>query len=100
MEDTEPLELSGNDSSSVAAEAKIELPDRDLQELFYANGDKLLHDIERETGLFVAGRDAHLTLRGSSEAIEHGKRVIGNIINLFLNKKKVQEKDLSLIIRK
>jgi phosphate starvation-inducible PhoH-like protein len=100
MEDTEPLELSKNDSSVAAAEAKIELPERELQELFYANGDKLLHEIERETGLFIAGRDAHLTLRGSREGIEQGKRIIGNIINLFLNKKKVQEKDLSLIIRK
>jgi phosphate starvation-inducible PhoH-like protein len=100
MEDTEPLELSNGDASASTAEVKIELPDRELQGLFYANGDRLLHEIERQTGLFVAGREAHLTLRGNREGLEQGKRIIGNIINLYLNKKKVQEKDLSLIIQR
>jgi phosphate starvation-inducible PhoH-like protein len=100
MEDTGPLESSNEEYSAGTAEAKIELPERELQELFYANGDTLLHEIEKETGLYVAGRDSHLTLRGNSDALEKGKRIIGNIINLFLNKKNVQAKDLSLIIRK
>ena len=60
MEDTEPLESPNDDASAVTAEVKIELTDRELQELFYANGDTLLHEIERETGLYVAGRDSHL----------------------------------------
>ena len=97
-----PLERSGDPSRNegVHSEERIELPGRDVQELFYANGDKLLHEIEKETGLFIGGRDSFLILKGSREEIRQGKRVIGIIVNLFMNGKEIRDKELSLVIKK
>jgi phosphate starvation-inducible PhoH-like protein len=91
MEDTESLKL---------LEEKIQLPDRSAQELFYANRDNVLHNIEKETGLYIAGRDSQLTLRGDERSIREGKRIIENIISLSQDKKPVSRKDVQYIINK
>jgi phosphate starvation-inducible PhoH-like protein len=91
MEDTESLK---------SVEAKVELPDRWSQELFYANSDSIIHDIERETGLYIAGRESKLTLKGDEQSIREGKRIIENIISLSQNKRRVSQKDIHYIINK
>ena len=91
MEDTESLKL---------LEEKIQLPDRSAQELFYANRDNVLHNIEKETGLYIAGRDSQLTLRGNERSIREGKRIIENIISLSHGNKPVSRKDVQYIINK
>jgi phosphate starvation-inducible PhoH-like protein len=98
MEDSDPLDLQNGLSSQI--EEKIELPERDVQELFYANSDKILHKIEKNTGLYIAGRESHLTLRGNERNILEGKKVIENIISLFQDRKKIDYKDVSFIINK
>ncbi|UCB45609.1 MAG: PhoH family protein [Spirochaetota bacterium] len=91
MEDTESLKL---------LEEKIQLTDRSAQELFYANRDNVLHNIEKETGLYIAGRDSQLTLRGDKRSIREGKRIIENIISLSQDKKPITRKDVQFIINK
>jgi phosphate starvation-inducible PhoH-like protein len=91
MEDTESLK---------SVEARIELPDRWSQELFYANSDSVIHDIERETGLYIAGRESRLTLKGDERSIREGTRIIKNIISLGQQRKRVSRKDISYIISK
>jgi len=89
MEDSESFRFS---------ELKVKLQNRNFQELLYANSDRIIHQIERETGLDIAGRDSHLTLRGTSRRIEEGKRIIDNLLALYLEKHRIGDKDLSLII--
>jgi phosphate starvation-inducible PhoH-like protein len=96
MEDSDPLDLQNGLSSQL--EEKIELPEREVQELFYANSDKILHKIEKNTGLYIAGRESNLTLRGNERNILEGKKVIENIISLFQDRKKIDFKDVSFII--
>ncbi len=91
MEDTESLK---------SIEQKIKLPDRNVQELFYANSDSIIHDIEKETGLYIAGRESQLTLRGNEKRIQKGRRIIENIISLAHNKKNISQKDIDFIISK
>ena len=91
MEDTESLK---------SGECRIELPDRSSQELFYANSDSVIHDIEKKTGLYIAGRDSRLTLRGDERGIREGTRIIENIISLGRSKKRVSQKDVLYIINK
>jgi phosphate starvation-inducible PhoH-like protein len=91
MEDTESLKL---------IEEKIQLPDRSAQELFYANRDSVIHNIEKGTGLYIAGRDSQLTLRGDSRSILEGKKIIENIISLSQDKKSISQKDIQFIINK
>ena len=98
MEDSDPLDLQSGLSAQI--EEKIELPERDVQELFYANSDKILHKIEKNTGLYIAGRESYLTLRGNERNILEGKKVIENIISLFQDRKKIDYKDVSFIINK
>ncbi|MCK5095115.1 MAG: PhoH family protein [Spirochaetes bacterium] len=96
MEDSEPLDLDNNVLSPL--EERIELPERDIQELFYANSDSIIHNIEQKTGLYIAGRESYLTLRGNENDIQTGKRVIENIISLFHERRKINQKDISFII--
>lgn len=96
MEDSEPLDLDNNVLSPL--EERIELPERDIQELFYANSDSIIHNIEQKTGLYIAGRESYLTLRGNENNIQTGKRVIENIISLFHERRKINQKDISFII--
>ena len=103
MDDSESFKLNENISSvdekvAQSLEERIELPDRSLQELFYANGDKIIHEIEEEIGLYIAGREARLVLRGSIREVQEGKKVIENIVNLFHKKRKIDDKDISFII--
>ena len=98
MEDSDPLDLQNGLSSQL--EEKIELPERDVQELFYANSDKILHKIEKNTGLYIAGRESYLTLRGNKRNVLEGKKVIENIISLFQDTKKIDYKDVSFIINR
>jgi len=91
MEDSESLLIS---------EEKVEIPDRDVQELLYSNRDSIIHDIERGTGLYIGGRDTCLTLRGNLKNIEAGKRILENIISLYREKNTITEKDVSYIIGK
>ena len=98
MEDSDPLDLQNGLSSQL--EEKIELPERDVQELFYANSDKILHKIEKNTGLYIAGRESDLTLRGNKRNVLEGKKVIENIISLFQDTKKIDYKDVSFIINR
>lgn len=103
MDDSESFKLNENISSvdekvAQSLEERIELPDRSLQELFYANGDKIIHEIEEEIGLFIAGREARLVLRGNIREVQEGKKVIENIVNLFHKKRRIDDKDISFII--
>ncbi len=91
MEDTESLK---------SIESRIELPEKWSQDLFYANSDSIIHDIENKTGLYIAGRDARLTLRGDERSIQEGIRIIENIISLGRKKKRVSQKDILYIINK
>jgi len=91
MEDTESLQ---------SIESKVELPDRRSQELFYANSDSIIHDIEKATGLYIAGRESRLTLRGDKKGVREGERIIENIISLSRNRKHVSQKDIQFIIGK
>jgi phosphate starvation-inducible PhoH-like protein len=79
-------------------EETVKLPSRGVQELFFANSDRIIHHIEKETGLYIAGRDSQLTLRGTQHSIEEGKKIIHNIISLHRNKSSVGEKDITYII--
>ena len=103
MDDSESFKLNENISSvdekvAQSLEERIELPDRSLQELFYANGDKIIHEIEEEIGLYIAGREARLVLRGNIKEVQEGKKVIENIVNLFHKKRRIDDKDISFII--
>jgi phosphate starvation-inducible PhoH-like protein len=81
-------------------EEKVELPSRSIQELLYANSDRILHDIEERTGLYIAGRDSCLTLRGDRISVEQGKRIIQNIISLYREKQPLGEGEILYIINK
>ena len=96
MEDSEPLDLDNSVLSPL--EERIELPEREIQELFYANSDNIIHNIEQKTGLYIAGRESYLTLRGNENNIQIGKRVIENIISLFHERRRINQKDVSFII--
>ncbi len=96
MEDSEPLDLDNSVLSPL--EERIELPEREIQELFYANSDNIIHNIEQKTGLYIAGRESYLTLRGNENNIQIGKRVIENIISLFHERRRISQKDVSFII--
>jgi phosphate starvation-inducible PhoH-like protein len=98
MEDSDPLDLQDGLSSQL--EEKIELPEIDIQELFYANSDKILHKIEKNTGLYIAGRESNLTLRGNERNVLVGKKIIENIISLFQDRRKIDYKDISFIINR
>jgi phosphate starvation-inducible PhoH-like protein len=87
-------------AESPTIEEKVEIPSRSVQELLYANSDRIIHDIEKKIGLYIAGRDALLTLRGDQASIEQGKRIIQNIISLHKKKMRLGEKDISFIIEK
>ena len=105
MEDSESFKLgkstvSIEEDGTQLAEERIELSDRNVQELFYANSDKIIHEIEREIGLYIAGREAQLILRGSFKRIQEGKKVIENIVSLFHNKKRIDRNDVSFIINR
>ncbi len=91
MEDSESLLIS---------EETVVIPDRDVQELLYSNRDRIIHDIEHGTGLYIGGRDTCLTLRGNLKNIEAGKRILENIISLYHQKNTIAEKDVSFIINK
>jgi phosphate starvation-inducible PhoH-like protein len=84
--------------SSKVSEQKFELPNRNFQEFLYANSDRIIQRIERETGIDISGRDAHLTLRGSPRRVEEGKRIIENLLSLYLDKNRLGERDLTHII--
>jgi phosphate starvation-inducible PhoH-like protein len=83
-----------------ASELKVKLPNRNFQELLYANSDRIIHHIERETGLDIAGRDSYLTLRGTPKRVEEGKRIIDNLLSLYRDTERIGERELSLIINK
>lgn len=105
MEDTESFKLgkstvSTKEDGTQLAEERIELSERNVQELFYANSDKIIHEIEKEIGLYIAGREAQLILRGSFKRIQEGKKVIENIVSLFHNKKRIDRNDVSFIINR
>jgi phosphate starvation-inducible PhoH-like protein len=91
MEESESLRIS---------EERIELPTRGIQELLYANGDKIIHDIEENTDLYIAGRDSCLTLRGNETNLKQGLKIIQNIISLYQRNRDVAESDVTFIINK
>lgn len=91
MEDSESLTI---------LEVKVNLPDRSVQEFLYANNDRIIHDIERETGLDISARESQLTLRGDPKHIKEGKNIIGNIISLLRERNTVGEKDVAHIINR
>jgi phosphate starvation-inducible PhoH-like protein len=84
--------------SSKVSEQKLELPNRNFQELLYANSDRIIQRIEHETGIDIAGRDAQLTLRGSPKRVEEGKRIIDNLLSLYLDKNSIGDRDVTHII--
>jgi phosphate starvation-inducible PhoH-like protein len=89
--------MEDSDSFQIA-EQKLKLPNRNFQELLYANSDEIIHRIERETGIDIAGRDALITLRGLPGRVEEGKRIIDNLFSLYLDKNRINERDLTHII--
>jgi len=91
MEDSESLRV---------LEEKVKLPGRNVEELLYADSDRIIHDIEEGTGLYIAGRESYLTLRGNLKNIQEGKRIIQNIISLYREKNHIGRKDISFIINK
>ena len=91
MEDSESFQHS---------ELKVKLPDRNFQELLYANSDRIIHHIEQETGLDISGRDSHLTLKGTPQRIEEGRKILDNLVALYGEKERIKEEDISLIISK
>ena len=91
MEDSESFQQS---------ELKVKLPNRSFQELLYANSDRIIHHIERETSLEIGGRDSHLTLKGTPQEIEEGRIIINNLANMYDEKRNIAEKDVSLVISK
>ena len=91
MEDLESFQQS---------ELIVKNPDRSFQEALYANSDRIIHHIERETGLEIGGRDSHLTLKGSPQRIEEGKTIIHNLVSMYGERRSIAEKDVSLVINK
>jgi phosphate starvation-inducible PhoH-like protein len=91
MEDSESFQQS---------ELKVKLPNRSFQELLYANSDRIINHIERETGLEIGGRDSHLTLKGTPQEIEEGRIIINNLGTLHSEKNSIAEQDVSLVISK
>jgi phosphate starvation-inducible PhoH-like protein len=91
MEDSESFQQS---------ELIVKLPDRSFQEVLYANSDRIIHHIERETGLEIGGRDSQLTLKGSPQEIEEGKSIISNLARMYGERKTIGENDVSLVINK
>jgi len=91
--------MEESDSLEILKE-QINLPDREIQNIFYANSDRLLHEIENEIGVSISGRDNYLVLRGTEQEIVLGKRIIENLIYLIRERGKVTRKDLTLIISK
>lgn len=91
MKDPEPLQV---------LEEKVKLPDVSVQEILYANSDRIIHSIEKETGLYIAGRDSQLTLRGSRRSIQEGKKIIENVISLYREKNHIVESDVAYIINR
>jgi phosphate starvation-inducible PhoH-like protein len=91
MEDSESFQQS---------ELIVKLPDRGFQEVLYANSDRIIHHIERETGLEIGGRDSHLTLKGTPQEIKEGKSIISNLSHMYGERKTIVENDVSLVINK
>lgn len=90
--------VSIEDGNTHLSEARVELHDRDVLQVLYANSDELIHQIENATGLYIGGRSSHLSLRGTQLAILQGKRIIENIVFLYNNKGNIDKKDVTLII--
>ena len=91
MEDSESFQQS---------ELVVKLPDRSFQEVLYANSDRIIHHIERETGLEIGGRDSQLTLKGTPQRIEEGKSIISNLASIFGEGRAIHENDVTLVISK
>ncbi len=104
MEDSESFKITQSFISTrdvkTPVESKFEIPERSIQELFYANSDEILHEIEKEIGLYIGGREAHLILRGDQRKIKEGKKIIENIVSLYQNKKRIDRNDVSYIINR
>jgi len=104
MEDSESFKITQSFISTrdvkAPVESKFEIPERSIQELFYANSDEILHEIEKEIGLYIGGREAQLILRGDQRKIKEGKKIIENIVSLYQNKKRIDRNDVSFIINR
>jgi len=72
--------MEESDTAELVEESLV-LPTREIQNLFYANSDRLINQIEKETSIYIAGREGNLILRGAREEIVKGKRIITNIIS-------------------
>jgi phosphate starvation-inducible PhoH-like protein len=101
MEDSESLisEISTHHVDS-EVEEKLHIPERNLQELFYANSDEIIHEIEKETGLYIGGRESQFLLRGNDRSIRQGKRIIENIASFYRSKKRIEKNDIDYIINR
>jgi phosphate starvation-inducible PhoH-like protein len=91
MEDSESFQQS---------ELVVKLPNRSFQEVLYANSDRIIHHIERETGLEIGGRDSQLTLKGTAQRIEEGKSIINNLASMYGEGRAIHENDVTLVISK
>jgi hypothetical protein len=66
--------VSVEDGNGQISEARLELRDRGVLQVLYANSDELLHQIENATGLSIGGRSSHLSLRGTQLGILQEKK--------------------------
>ncbi len=86
------------DSDTIEREEKVVL-DKKSEELFFANNDEILKEIEKELGIFIAARGSTLTLRGSKDKIEVAKSALKNISHQYSISKYPDKNEVSLIIR-
>ncbi len=86
------------DSDTVELEEKINL-DSKGEELFFANNDEILREIEEQTGVYIAARGPVLTLRGKREQVEVAKSVIENISNQYSLQKYPDKNEISILVR-
>jgi len=101
MEDSDSfLSHTSTKHVDIDVEERLQIPERSLQEFFYANNDEILHEIEKEIGLFIGGRESQLLLRGNERKIRQGKRIIENLVALYRKRKRVEKTDVSFIIHR
>ncbi len=86
------------DPDTVELEEKITL-DSKGEELFFANNDEILREIEEQTGVYIAARGPVLTLRGKREQVEVAKSVIENINNQYSLQKYPDKNEISILVR-
>ncbi|RKY00679.1 MAG: phosphate starvation-inducible protein PhoH [Spirochaetes bacterium] len=95
MDDTEPL-IKNNSDKKVS----IEIPSQELQKIVYANNDRLIHFIEKEIGVSVAGRGEKINITGDEVGVAVAKKIFENIFEIGKKKGEVSEKELTYLVNR